>query len=95
MQLCQSCGGSLCYPTWWRERPQYAAWEVTIRCPDCECVTQGVYSHREVVSFDEVLNFGTDAVVNGLVSITKHNMESYAAKFVTALQGDHLLPEDF
>ena len=95
MCVCLFCDAQLCYPTWWRELPDEDAWEVEIRCPECEDTSYGIYSHEEVVLFDEALNFGTDSVISDLNQLTRMNMEEYASLFRVALQDDHILPEDF
>ena len=63
--------------------------------PECEWTSEGIYPQKVVDRFDEVLDRGTDALLEDLVLVTQANMETWANRFVTALRGDHLLVEDF
>jgi hypothetical protein len=94
LHVCATCASELVYPVDWEEAgPRH--WEVTLRCPDCDAVTRGVYDQATVDRFDEVLDDGTDAVVRDLKRLMRANMEDEVERFVAALQADLVLPEDF
>jgi hypothetical protein len=94
LHMCGSCSSQLVYPLEWEEAgPRH--WEVTLRCPECETVTVGVFDQETVERFDEVLDEGTDALVSDLKHIMQTNMEDEVGRFVRALEAGHIVPEDF
>jgi hypothetical protein len=94
LHMCGSCSSQLVYPLEWEEAgPRH--WEVTLRCPECEAVTVGVFDQETVERFDEVLDEGTDALVSDLKHIMQTNMEDEVGRFVRALEAGHIVPEDF
>ncbi len=94
LHLCGSCDSELVYPVEWEEAGA-THWEVVLRCPNCEWSGTGVYEQHIVEKFDEELDRGTEALVRDLKRLMQANMEDEIERFVTALDGDHVLPEDF
>ncbi len=94
MHICPRCDSALVQPMHWYERGS-ASWHVDLRCPECEWWGRGAYSQSEVDRFDEELDHGAQALIEDLRSLTRANMEDEANRFVTALAGDLILPEDF
>jgi hypothetical protein len=91
---CPSCDSKLVYPVDWAEaNPGY--WQVDLRCPNCEWSESGVYSQDVVDRFDMALDVGTEALIGDLQALMRANMEEEIERFVTALAGGHILPEDF
>ena len=45
--------------------------------------------------FDEELDRGTEALVRDLKRLMHANMEDQIERFVSALESDHILPDDF
>ena len=88
LHLCGTCGSDLVYPV-------ETHWEVTLRCPNCEWAGTGVFEQTIVERFDEVLDRGTEALVRDLKRMMHANMEDEIERFVTALDADHILPDDF
>jgi hypothetical protein len=94
LHLCSSCGSDLVYPLEWEEAgPRH--WEVILRCPNCEWVRSGVYDQETVERFDEILDEGTDALVADLKHLMQVNMQDEVARFVSALEDGHIVPDDF
>lgn len=94
LHVCGSCAGELVYPVAWEESgPEH--WEVTRRCPECECVSTGVSTQESVERFDEQLDLGTEALVGDLRRLMLANMEDEIERFVRALAEDLIVPEDF
>ena len=94
---CATCGGcnaDLVYPVEWEE---YGAthWSVTLRCPNCEWTGTGIFEQSVVERFDEELDRGTEALVRDLKRLMHANMEEEIDRFISALQDDQILPEDF
>ncbi|HEV2755539.1 MAG TPA: hypothetical protein VG318_07150 [Actinomycetota bacterium] len=94
LHLCGTCESGLVYPVEWEEAGA-THWEVTLRCPNCEWNGTGVYEQNVVERFDEELDRGTEALVRDLKRLMQANMEDEIERFITALEGDHVLPEDF
>jgi hypothetical protein len=94
LHICPSCASELVLPVDWAPAAK-RSWRVTLRCPDCDWIGGGVYSQRVVDRFDEALDVGTDAMLNDLSLLARANMETEVERFVQALAGDQILPEDF
>ena len=94
LHVCGTCESELVYPVEWEEAGA-THWEVTLRCPNCEWSGTGVYEQNVVERFDEELDRGTEALVRDLKRLMQANMEDEIERFITALEGDHVLPEDF
>ena len=94
LHVCGSCDSELVYPVEWEEAGE-THWEVTLRCPNCEWSGSGVYEQDVVERFDEELDRGTEALVRDLKRMMHANMEDEIERFVSALEGDHIVPEDF
>jgi hypothetical protein len=94
LHLCGSCDSDLVFPVEWDEAGA-THWEVTLRCPNCEWSGTGVFDQAVVERFDEELDRGTEALVRDLKRMMHANMEDEIERFVLALEGDHILPDDF
>ena len=94
LHMCGSCDSELVYPVEWEEAGA-THWEVVLRCPNCEWSGTGVYEQQLVERFDEELDRGTEALVRDLKRLMQANMEDEIERFVRALEGNHVLPEDF
>jgi hypothetical protein len=94
LHICGNCNGELVYPLDWEEASA-THWEVTLRCPDCEWIATGTFAQDIVERFDEELDRGTAALIEDLARLASANMEEEIDRFVSALDADALLPEDF
>ncbi len=94
LHVCPECGSELVLPIDWAPSGT-ARWRVDLRCPDCEWIGGGVYSQAVVDRFDEVLDLGTEALLNDLTLLARANMEEEVDRFVVALNGGHVVPSDF
>lgn len=94
LHVCGTCSSELVYPTDWSEAGS-RHWEVTLRCPNCEWIGTGVFEQEVVERFDDVLDRGTEQVVNDLRRLLHANMEAEIDRFVNALNAGHIQPEDF
>ena len=94
LHICPMCESKLVYPTEWSEAgPQH--WNVDLRCPECEWRGNGVFDQAVVERFDEELDQGTASLVRDLRRLVQATMEEEIERFVRALEGNHVLPEDF
>ena len=94
LHICPECGSDLVYPTDWAPASE-RHWQVALRCPECEWNGGGRYSQDVVDRLDEELDHGTEAVLDDLNILVRANMEDQIDRFVAALNGDNILPEDF
>lgn len=94
LHICPCCNSELVYPTDWSPC-EGGNWAVELRCPDCEWSGGGVYAQVVVDRFDEVLDDGTQQLLDDLQLLTKTNMEEQVDRFVNALWADQIQPVDF
>ena len=94
LHVCPSCSSELVYPVDWSPANR-RQWSVSLRCPDCEWYGDGVYSQDVVDRFDEVLDIGTEQLLDDLNLLARANMEEHVERFIAALWADQILPEDF
>ena len=94
LHICPECGSDLVYPTDWAPASE-RHWQVALRCPECEWNGCGRYSQDVVDRLDEELDHGTERVLDDLNILVRANMEDQIDRFVAALNGDNILPEDF
>ena len=91
---CTGCDSNLVYPIDW-EPAGKLGWSITLRCPECERRSSGVFDQEAADRFDDALDASTQAVLDDLLQMTRANMESQIKRFVKALEEDWILPEDF
>src|SRR6266540_2329551 len=94
LHVCPSCNSELVYPTDWAPASN-RHWQVALRCPECEWNGGGRYSQDVVDRLDEALDVGTESVLEDLNTLVRANMEDQIDRFVSALNADQILPEDF
>jgi hypothetical protein len=94
IERCPDCTSDLVYPVDWREADG-DRWELELRCPNCEWSDRSVHSQEAVERFDEVLNAGTDELIESLERLSRENMQADIDRFVRALDTDLIQPFDF
>jgi hypothetical protein len=94
LHVCHNCDSELVYPTAWDEAGPNA-WQVVLRCPDCETIREGVFAQETVDDLDERLDIAADALTADLRRLARANMACEVDAFVAALGADAILPEDF
>jgi hypothetical protein len=94
LHVCPDCRRDLVYPVEWEEAPP-THWEVLLRCPNCEWRKVGRFDQSTVDRFDEQLDLGTEALMHDLRRLQRANMEEEIERFVSALDADAILPDDF
>lgn len=94
LHVCPQCACELVQPVAWTDAGG-ESWELTLRCPNCLWVAEGVYHQREIERFEEKLDEGVDAILRDLQRLTHANMADQVDRFAEALQTDLILPEDF
>jgi hypothetical protein len=94
LHCCPSCASPFVHPLEW-EPAGTRAWEVLLRCPECDRHEVGVFTQREVDRFDAELDDGTEALEGVLREFSRQNMAEDIERFVDALQRELVLPCDF
>ena len=91
---CPCCDRDLVFPVEWEE-VSHTHWEVLLRCPNCEWNEVGTFDQPTVDNFDEKLDIGTEILLRDLKRLQQANMEEEIDRFVSAVNADAILPEDF
>ncbi len=94
LQICPECSSHLVQPVAWGETAR-GAWELTLRCPNCDWTTEGVFEQDQVDAFEERLDGGLADMLGDLRRLTQANMAEELDRFSAALWSDAILPEDF
>ena len=94
LHICHECSSDLVYPIAWEESDSLS-WRVSLRCPNCEWSATGIFSQDVVDAFDERLDGGTEQLVSDLKQLMHANMSDEIDRFVSALDADAIVPEDF
>lgn len=94
LTTCGACGCPFVQPVDWDEAGA-RHWRVTLRCPNCEDCGTVVVEDEVVDHYDLELERGAAELARSLHDIVEENIEREAARLREALDGGHLLPEDF
>jgi hypothetical protein len=94
LHVCTRCGGTLVSPLDWMEESP-GRWRVSMRCPDCDLMREGVFGQALVERLDEELDRATGALLEDLKQLTHANMVDEIECFSRALQLDLIGPSDF
>ena len=94
LHVCERCASHLVYPVEWEEAGS-SHWEVSLRCPNCEWQSAGIFTQDAVERFDEELDRGTEALARDLRRLSHANMQDEIERFAAALGADHIQPDDF
>jgi hypothetical protein len=94
MHICPRCVGELVYPVDWAEAGP-KAWEVRLRCPECEWGDAAIFSQPAVERFDLELDRGAEVLLRDLQQLSRANMADDVDRFILALRDDHIVPTDF
>jgi hypothetical protein len=94
LHVCGECASELVHPLDWEEAgPEN--WTVTLRCPNCEHLREGIFSQETVEAFDEHLDDGAEALARDYRRLMRANLADEIERFAGALAVDAVLPEDF
>jgi hypothetical protein len=94
LHICGRCHASLVQPLSWSETND-EQWELVLLCPNCEWTTSGVYSQAEVEELEDRLEEGLSEMLADLQRLAQANMAEEIDRFVSALDANVILPEDF
>jgi hypothetical protein len=94
LHICPECSSDLVQPVQWGETTG-GFWELTLHCPNCDWINEGVFDQDQVDAFEEHLDAGIADMLADLRRLTQANMSEEIDRFAAALQCDLILPEDF
>jgi len=94
LHICAECNSELVQPVAWAECRE-DQWELSLQCPNCGWSADGVFNRDEVDQLEEKLDEGLADMLRDLQRLTQANMAEEIDRFVAALHGDYILPEDF
>jgi hypothetical protein len=94
LHVCPDCASDLVQPVTWSEASA-VSWELVLSCPNCRWCEEGVYAQAEVEDLEERLDDGLADMLEDLQRLAQANMADEMDRFIAALHGDHILPEDF
>jgi len=94
LHMCPECESPLVQPIDWTQAPQ-GFWELTLYCPNCDWLDEGVFDQDQVDSLEDKLDEGLTGMLSDLRRLTQSNMTEEIERFATALHADLILPEDF
>lgn len=94
LHVCPECASHLVQPVDWVEAPR-GLWELTLQCPNCDWLGEGVFDQDQVDALEEHLDKGLSEILCDLRRLTQSNMTAEIERFTRALQADLILPEDF
>jgi hypothetical protein len=94
LHVCPACASELVQPVGWSETAD-DKWELTLHCPNCDWLAEGLFDERQVYELEDRLEEGLVAMLSDLRRMTQANMAEEVDRFVVALNADLVLPEDF
>jgi hypothetical protein len=94
LHICPDCESDLVQPVEWSEAPQQR-WQLALRCPNCDWITDGVFEQAQVDQLEDRLDEGLSEMLRDLRRLTQANMAEEIDRFAAALQTNLVLPEDF
>jgi hypothetical protein len=94
LHVCRVCDSELVQPVCWSETPDHR-WELTLECPNCGWLEDGIYQREQIDRLEEKLDDGLAEMLADLKRLTQANMAEEIDRFINALNADFILPEDF
>ena len=94
LHICPECSSPLVQPLSWSEADDNH-WELALSCPNCEWTVAGIYSQTEVEELEDRLEEGLSDMLADLQRLAQANMAEEIDRFVSGLEANLILPEDF
>ena len=94
LHICPACDSELVQPVCWSETEDHR-WELTLECPNCGWLEDGIYQREQIDRLEEKLDDGLAEMLADLKRLTQANMAEEIDRFIRALNADFILPEDF
>jgi hypothetical protein len=81
-------------PVAWNETDD-ERWDLVLECPNCYWAESGTFTRLQVEQLEERLDEGLAAMLGDLQRLSQANMSGDVDRFLSALNADMILPEDF
>lgn len=94
LHICRQCGAPLVQPVSWAETED-EHWQLELMCPNCGLTTSGTFTQAEVEELEDRLEEGLSEMLADLHRLAQANMTDEVERFVSALEANVILPEDF
>ncbi len=94
LHVCDHCRSPLVQPVAGAERVP-GLWDMTLRCPECERVTEVLTDAATVERYEHELDRGLAALQREMDDFARRSFEEEIERFVAALEADAILPMDF
>jgi RNase P subunit RPR2 len=94
LHICPDCSSPLVQPLSWSETDD-DRWVLLLSCPNCEWSTEDLCNQREVEELEDQLEDGLTEMLADLHRLAQANMADEIDRFVSGLQANLILPEDF
>jgi len=94
LHMCPDCNSELVQPIDWSEAAD-ECWNLVLNCPNCDWYTEGLYTQDQVRELEDRLDEGLADMLRDLQRLTQANMADQIDRFISALNADQILPEDF
>lgn len=90
----EECDSDMVYPIDWERADSYHH-ICTLRCPNCEDIRDAMMNEAQIERFDCLLDRGTDSLTRDLRNLLYANMATEINSFVSAMDEEHIVPDDF
>jgi len=94
LHICASCASPLVHPLHWVEQDD-GRWLMTRRCPECETLTEGLFSDQAVHRLTTELDRGEAVLLDSVERVTHENMVEALELLQRAFAADLIFPSDF
>ena len=81
LHICPVCDSDLVQPVCWAEADD-ERWELTLECPNCGWIDDGIYEREDVDRLEERLDDGLADMLADLQRLTQANMADEIDRFV-------------
>ena len=73
LHVCPECASHLVQPLEWGEGAG-GSWELTLQCPNCHWLAEGIYAREQIDQFEQQLDDGLADMLSDLRRLTQANM---------------------
>jgi hypothetical protein len=94
LHICRSCTSPLVHPLGWVEHDE-RRWLMTLRCPECEALTEGLFTDQAAHRLARELDRGEAVLLDSLERVTRENMTDALELLQRAFEADLIFPRDF
>jgi uncharacterized Zn finger protein len=94
LHVCRGCSSTLVEPVRW-DPVGRTRWALTLRCPECQWWTTGVWCDEEIERLEVVLSQAEASMVADCEALAQATIDEEIEQFARALERDEITPSDF